>query len=136
MMQSPMALLMAVYLASGPILAFVVITLTLLFRMRRQLERVVLAVEECKAELIPLARDARVVMGNLRDLSGRARWGLDEIDNLIDKARGWSGWAGHVGERVGAAVKSPVRAMSRKLHALLTGVKAFATVISHGGNHE
>ena len=136
MTQLPIELLLPVYLASGAILAFVVIALILLFRMRRQIERVVMAVEECRTELIPLAQDARVVMSNLRDLSEKAQWGVAEVENMIEKAQWVYGWPGRLGHRVAAAVKPPVSVMNRKLHGLLTGVRTFVTVMLHGGTHE
>ena len=107
MTQSPNDLLLPAYLASGAILVFVLVALFVLFRIRRQLERVVAAVEECRSELIPLARDARVVMGDLRDISEKTRSGVAEVD-----------------------------VMKRKLRGLLTGVKTFVTVMLHGGTHE
>jgi len=134
--QPSMALLVPIYLASAAILSFVVIALVLLFRMRRQIERVVVAVEEVKTEVIPLAEDARVVLGSLRTLSEKAEWNLSEVGHMLANARRWSDWAGGVGERVGAVVKPPVRVVSRRLHGLFAGVRTFMTVMFHGGSHE
>lgn len=134
MTQSPNDLLLPAYLASGAILVFVLVTLYLLYRIRQQLERVVAAVEECRSELIPLARDARVVMGDLRDMSEKARWGVAEVEIMIEKARWWYGWRSHLGHTLGAAVKPQVDVMKRKLRGLLTGVKTFVTVMFTGRN--
>jgi uncharacterized protein YoxC len=86
----PAALQTALYVGSVAVTVLVVAMIALLLQVRGQLERVVRSVEELKAEMTPLARDTRVVVGDLRELSGRVRERWMEVEGIIDTARSWS----------------------------------------------
>ena len=70
--QFPMALQVAVYAASGAIIVLAAVFVHVLLRFKTQLGRIATAVEDLEAELTPLARETRVVVDRLRELSGRA----------------------------------------------------------------
>lgn len=73
-----------------------------LLQARKQLERLVGAIEELKDEVKPLAQETRVVVERLRDLSGRAQEQWMEVEGIIDTARLWSERANHLVEEIGA----------------------------------
>jgi uncharacterized protein YoxC len=86
----PAALQAALYVGSVAVTAMVAALITLMLMVRGQLARVVRSVEELKAEMTPLARETRVVVGNLRELSGRVQERWMEVEGIIDTARSWS----------------------------------------------
>jgi hypothetical protein len=61
--QFPIALQVALYAASCAIIAIAAVFAHVLLRLKNQLDRTVTAVEHLEAELTPLAREARVVVG-------------------------------------------------------------------------
>ena len=67
--QLPIALQVALYAASGALVVIAAVVLHAWFRVRRQLDQIVTAVEQVEAELIPLARETRVVVDGLRGIS-------------------------------------------------------------------
>jgi hypothetical protein len=67
-----MALQLALYVASGAIVVLAAVLVRVLLRFNLQLDRVVTAVLDLEAELTPLARETRVVIDRLGDLSERA----------------------------------------------------------------
>jgi hypothetical protein len=67
--QLPMALQGALYAASAAIVVIAAVVVHVWLRVRKQLDRVVTAVEHVEAELIPLAREARVAVDRLRGIS-------------------------------------------------------------------
>lgn len=95
------ALRTVLYVGSIAITAWVVATIALLLKVRAQLERVVRSLEELKAEMTPLARDARAAVGQLRDISGRAHERWMEVESVIDAARSWSQRAGRRWKNLG-----------------------------------
>ena len=69
--QLPIALQVAVYAASGAIVLIAAVVVHVWLRVGKQLDRVVTAVEHVEAELIPLARETRVVVERMREFSER-----------------------------------------------------------------
>jgi hypothetical protein len=61
--QFPIALQVALYAACCAIVVFVAVFAHVLLRLKTQLDRTVTAVEHLEAQLTPLAREARVVVG-------------------------------------------------------------------------
>lgn len=123
--QLPLALQVALYVASLAIVFSVLVVVGMLFRFRKQLERIVVAVEELEAEMQPLAKETRVVVKRLHDLSGRAQEQWMEVEGIIGTARHWSERANHLVEEVGAAVEPPIFAATRGIRLLGKGLEAF-----------
>jgi len=127
--QLPAALQAALYVASFAVVVSAVVLVGVLFHFRRQLERLVGAVEELKAEMTPLAQETRVVVARLRDLSERAQEQWKEVEGIIDTARRWSGRADRLVEEIGDAVEPPIVAAARGIRRLRRGLEVFTTVL-------
>jgi uncharacterized protein YoxC len=123
--QLPTALQAALYVGSVAIIVLVAVLVVLLLQFRRQIERVVRAVEDLKAEVNPLAQETRVVVERLRDLSGRVQRRWMEVEGIIDRARTWSQRAYHLVEGIGSVVEPPILAASRNIHILRKGMETF-----------
>ena len=107
----PVALQIALYLTALSIIAFVAIALPLLFRLQRRIDRMAAAVDEMRAETVPLARETRELVDDLRGLSGRA-------NRLVDE--------------VGSVVEPPLLASSLGFRLIRTGVKTFVRALWNG----
>jgi len=129
--QLPMALQAALYVGSAAIVALTVVLIVLLLQFGRQIERVVRAVEELKTEVNPLARETRVVVERLHDLSARVQGRWMEVERIIDTVRTWSQRADHLVEEIGSMVEPPIFAASRKIHILRKGLETFVRALSN-----
>ncbi len=129
--QLPTALQAALYVGSVAIIVLVAVLTVLLLQFRRQIERVVRAVEEFKAEVNPLAQETRVVVERLRDLSGRVQGRWMEMERIIDTVRTWSQRANHLVEGIGSVVEPPIFAASRNIHILRKGLETFVRALSN-----
>ena len=127
--QLPMALQVVLYAASLAIVASVLVLVLVLLRFRKQVERLVGAVEDLKAEMTPLGQETRVVVKSLGALSGRAQEQWMEVEGIIDTARHWSERANHLVEEIGAAVEPPVLAATRGIRRLRRGIEMFVHVL-------
>jgi len=109
----------------------VAVLIVLLLQFRRQIERVVRAVEVLKAEVTPLAQETRVVVERLRELSGRVQGQWVEVERIIDTARTWSQRANHLVEGIGSVVEPPILGASRKIHIFRKGLETFVRAFSN-----
>ena len=73
----------ALVAASGAIVVLVVVFIRALLKLERQCERVVIAVERVEAQVTPLARETRVAVDRLSDLSGSAQTAVEVAGDLI-----------------------------------------------------
>ncbi len=105
--QLPIALQVAVYAASGSIVLIAAVVVYIGLRVGKQLDRVVTAVERVEAELIPLAREARVVVERLHAFSERTA-------------------------EVAGDMLRPFRAFNRTVGLVQTGVTTFLTTLWTG----
>lgn len=80
----PAALQGLLYVVSLAIVVLVAVAIPLLIRLQRQLERAVSSLEDMKADITPLAREARDLVGELRGLSGRASRIVDEVGSVVE----------------------------------------------------
>ena len=108
--QFPMALQAFLYLGSIAIIVLAAVRIVLLFQFRSQVERVVRAVEELKAEVNPLAREMRVMVDGLSKLSAGVQGQWAEVEKMVGTARSWSQRANHLVEEFGSMVEPPVLA--------------------------
>jgi len=119
----------ALYAASLAVVVFVSITCGALFHFRKQLERLVRAVEEVKAEMTPLAHETRLLVNRLHDLSGRIQGQWSEVEEIIETARHWSERANRVVEGIGAVATLPVLAATDGIRRLRRGIGVFVQVL-------
>jgi len=129
--QLPTALQAALYVGSVAIIVLVTVLIVLLLQFRRQIERIVRAVEDLKSEVTPLAQETRVVVENLRELSGRVQEQWKEVEKIIDTARIWSQRANHLVEGIGSVVEPPIFAASRNIQILRAGLATFVRALSN-----
>ena len=130
-LQLPTTLQAALYAGSIAIIVLVAVLIVLLLQFRRQIERVVRAVEVLKAEVSPLAQETRVVVERLRELSGRVQGQWVEVERIIDTARTWSQRANHLVEGIGSVVEPPILGASRKIHIFRKGLETFVRAFSN-----
>jgi len=107
----PMALQVALIAASCVIIVLAAVLIPVLLRLKDQLERTVTAVERLEAELTPLAREARVAVDRLGDLSGRVE---------------------HVVGVVSGLFLPPARVFNRTARLLQTGATTFLHALWNG----
>jgi hypothetical protein len=79
----PMSLQVALYIAATGIVVIAFVVIYFAAKLRKQLERVVSAVETFETELIPLARESRVAVTRFRDLSDRMQKFLGVVGDLV-----------------------------------------------------
>ena len=130
--QLPMALQVALYVATGMIVALVAIVARAASRFDEKLDRVVAAVERLEAELTPLTRETRDLIGRMRDISELAQRQWFAIDELIGTVRQWTDRTQHVVELAGGLLLSPVVAFNRTARILQTGVGTFLRTLWTG----
>lgn len=107
----PVALQIALYAASGSLVVLAIVLVRVMLRLKKLGERVVTAVERVEAELTPLAREARVAVDRLSDLSGSAQ---------------------HAVQVAGGLLLPPVRAFHRAARVLRTGATVFLSALWAG----
>lgn len=107
----PMALQVALYVASCAIIVLAAVLAHVLLRLKSQLDRTVKAVEHLEAELTPLAREARVVVARLSDFSERMQ---------------------RLGAAAGGLLLPPVRAFNRTAQILQAGAATFLQALWNG----
>jgi len=127
--QLPGTLQVALYAASLAVVVIVSALCWALFHFRKQLERLVRAVEEVKAEITPLAHETRLLVSRLHDLSGRIQGQWSEVEEIIETTRHWSERANHVVEGILAITTLPVLAATDGIRRLLRGFGVFVQVL-------
>lgn len=123
--QLPTALQAVLYAGSIAVIVLSAVLVVLLLRFRSQVERAVRAIEELRTELHPLARETRVLVEGLHDLSARVKGQWAEVESIVDTARSWSRRANHLVEELGSMVEPSVQAASRNVRILRSGFGAF-----------
>jgi hypothetical protein len=102
--QLSLALAATLFIASGALVVLAVVLVRVMLRLEKQCERVVTAVERVEAEVTPLARETRVAVDRLSELSGSAQRAADVAGDLL---------------------LPPVRAVNQVTRILRTGATAF-----------
>jgi uncharacterized protein YoxC len=129
--QLPTALQAALYAGSAAIIALVAVLTVLLLQFRRQVERVVQAVEELKAEVSPLVQETRGVVEQVRDLSWRVQGQWMEVERIVGTARSWSQRVNRLVAGVGSVMELRILAASFNLRALGKGLETFVRALSN-----
>jgi hypothetical protein len=106
--QFPLGLQLALYVASGALIVLAVVLVRMVLRFEKQCDRVVKAVERIEAEFTPLARETRLAVDRLSDLSGSAQRAVGVASDLL---------------------LPPVEAFNRATRLLRTGTTAFVRAL-------
>jgi uncharacterized protein YoxC len=129
------ALQVALFVASVAFTVLVICLIPIAFRARRQLEQLVVTAEELKGKLQVLVEDSRELVRNVNELSKRANQQLDEVNHVVQTARGWTDRADRLVNEIGSAVEPPVHSLLRNMNILRTGVTTFLQFLSHRNQH-
>ena len=121
----PLTFQVAFYTASGAVIVLAVVLVYVMLRLERQLDRVVLAVEHLEAELTPLARETRVVVDLVREISERVQRQGVAVETLLGAAQKWGDRAQKAADIADALLLSPLLAFGRTAHSLRTGAIIF-----------
>jgi hypothetical protein len=105
------ALLVVLYAAGAAIIALAIVLMNVLLSLRKQLDRVVVALEHAEAEITPLAREARIVVYRLGNLT-------DQTQRIVEGA--------------GSVVMPPVIAARRAIDIVRAGASAFVSALVKG----
>jgi len=125
--QLPTALQATLYVGSIAFIALVAVLIAMLLQFRRQIERVVRAVEDVKAEVKPLAQETRVLVANLQDLSARVNRQWVEVERISQTVRSW--W--NLVEGISSVMAPPIVAARRKINILRIGLEAFVRAFTN-----
>jgi len=125
--QLPTALQATLYVGSIAFIALVAVLIAMLLQLRRQIERVVRAVEDVKAEVKPLAQETRVLVANLQNLSARVNRQWVEVERISQTVRSW--W--NLVEGISSVMAPPIVAARRKINILRIGLEAFVRAFTN-----
>lgn len=136
MEQQPLiALQVVLYTASGAMIVVAAVLIHVLLDVRKQIARAVTAVESVNAEITPLARETRVVVARLRDISERAERQMLAVESWFGTIRQWTDRTQRVVEIASTRLLSPVLAANRTARLLRIGTTAFLRTLWTGRRH-
>jgi hypothetical protein len=98
-------------LAGVAMIGLAIVFVSVLFALRRQVDRIVTAMEHAEAEITPLAREARIV--------------FYRVGNLTDQTQ-------RIVEGASSVVLPPVIAARRAIDIVRAGASAFVTTLVSG----
>ena len=107
----PMALQVVLYAGAIGIVVLAAVVVYFVARVKKQLERVVNAVETFESEIVPLARESRLAVIRVRDLSDRVQ---------------------HIVGVVGELVLPPVAAFNKTSRVVQTAASTFVRALWNG----
>ena len=104
----------ALFLASVAVVTFVAFCIPAILQLRKHTARLARTLEELKAEVSPLVQDGRKLLHNVNELSTRVHRQCDEVEDVIQTVRGWTGQrADRVVEEVGSVLEPPILTAAR-----------------------
>jgi hypothetical protein len=130
--QFPMAFQVALYAVSGTIVVLAAVVAYALSRLDKKLDRLVAAAERFEAEVTPLARETREVVGRMRDMTELAQHQWLAIEDLIGAVGQWTHRTQRVVGVAGGLVLSPVVAFNRTARIMQAGVGTFLRTLWTG----
>jgi uncharacterized protein YoxC len=128
-MQLPVALEIAVYVASGGIVVLVVGLVIGFLYVKKRVDHVVRSAEELRSIVEPMARELKVTAQRIGRLTARAEEKWLAVESAIETVRDYGRQANRLIEESVAAVAVPVHAASRTAQILTTGMQTFLQVM-------
>ena len=126
-----LALQIALMVAAAAFVALVACLIPVVLRAQRQLDRLVLTVEQLKGDLDILVVESRELMRNVNSLVERADGRLHEVEQIVSTARLWKDRAERVVSAVGAVIEPPVFALARNAGLFRIGAATLLRILSH-----
>ena len=127
--QLPVGLQVALYVALGSNVVFVVGLVIGLLYVKKQVDRVVRSAEELRAIAEPLAQVLKVTTQTIGGLTARAEEKWLAVEAAIENVRDYGRLANRIIERSATAVAAPVHAASRTAQVLARGMQTFFQVL-------
>lgn len=128
-LQLPVALQIALYVAAGGIIVFVVGLAIAVFYLKKQIDRVVDSVENLKAMVEPLAQETRIAVEKIRTLTARVQEKWLAVESLLETVRDWGRQANRLVEKSTNVVTAPVQAATQRVQILMKGMQTFFHVL-------
>jgi hypothetical protein len=117
------ALQIALMVAAAAFVALVACLIPVVLRAQRQLDRLVLTVEQVKSDLDVLVDESRELMRNVNSLVERAEGPLQDVEHMVRAER--------VVSAVGAVIEPPVFALARNAGLFRIGAATLLRILSH-----
>jgi uncharacterized protein YoxC len=134
MMEMSDALQVAMFVACASLTVLVACVLPIVFQARRRLRRLLLAVEQFKAELDPLVGETRELVQSVHNLGKQANRQLGDLHNVVRTVGNWAERADDLVNEVGSAIEPPVLTAVRNISIVRAGMNGFMRVLFHGNN--
>jgi uncharacterized protein YoxC len=132
----PAALQIALLAASFAFVVLVACLIPAVFRAQRQLEKLVLTIQETRADLDVLVEESRGLVRNVNALVTRANAGMKDAHEVVSAVRTWKNRVDRMVSAVGAIVEPPVFALARNVSFLRLGVAATLRALSHNNHRD
>jgi len=92
--------------------------------------------EELKAEVSVLVQDSRKLLYSVNELSTRANQQCDDIEQVIQTVRNWTGRVDRVVEEVGTILEPPLLTAARNAQIFRKGIAKFFETFLNRNHHQ
>jgi uncharacterized protein YoxC len=125
------ALQVILFLASLAFIVLVGCIIFIAFQVLRQLQHLVLTVEQLKANMQVLLEDSRELVRNVNELAKRANQQMDDMGKVVRTVQQWTERGDRLVNEVGSAIEPPVFSLVQNLNLLRAAVTTFLKVLLH-----
>jgi uncharacterized protein YoxC len=126
----------ALFLASVAVVIFVAFCIPAMLQLRKHAARMAQTMEELKAEVSLLVQDSRKLLRSVNELSTRANQQCDDIEQVIQTVRNWTGRVDRVVEEVGAILEPPLLTAARNAQIFRKGIAKFFETFLNRNHHQ
>ena len=135
-MPLPAALQIALLVAAVAFVALVACLIPVVFRAQRQLEKLVLTVQEARADLDALVEESRGLVRNVNALVTRVSDGMEDVHEVVSAVHTWKKRVDRVVNAIGMIVEPSVFALAKNVSFLRMGVTATLRALSHNNRRD
>ena len=129
------ALQVALFIASVAFTVLMVCLIPIVFRIWRQVEKLVGTSDRLHEKLHVLVEDSRELVRHMTQFSKLANQQLDDMSQITHTVRQWSERADRLVDEVGSAIEPPVHSFVRNINLFRTGVTTFFEFLLHRNHH-
>jgi uncharacterized protein YoxC len=126
----------ALFLASVAVVIFVAFCIPAILQLRKHAARMAQTMEELKAEVSVLVQDSRKLLYSVNELSTRANQQCDDIEQVIQTVRNWTGRVDRVVEEVGTILEPPLLTAARNAQIFRKGIAKFFETFLNRNHHQ